>query len=50
MATTKKKRVGYAAHRFDILKSITDDAKKLRAKKPDLKWTDAVKQAGAAYR
>jgi hypothetical protein len=45
-----KKKIGYAKGRTDILKKITTEAKNLRAKKPALSWTDAIKQAGALYR
>jgi hypothetical protein len=44
------KKIGYAKGRTDILKKITGEAKKMRAKNPSMKWTDAVKKAGALYR
>lgn len=45
-----KKKVGYANYRLSPLKQITDQAKKLTAKNPKLKWVDAIKKAGAIYR
>lgn len=45
----KKKAVGYAKPRFDILKSITADAKKIREKDLQISWQDAIKKASAAY-
>lgn len=46
----KAKKVGYAAYRLSPLKKITDLAKQIRKKNPSMKYTDAVKKAGAQYR
>jgi hypothetical protein len=45
-----KKTVGYAKYRLSPLKKITDLAKQIRKKNPSMKYTDAVKKAGAQYR
>jgi uncharacterized membrane protein YgaE (UPF0421/DUF939 family) len=44
-----KKKVGYAKGRYDILKKITGEAKRLRNKDMSLSWKDAIKKAGELY-
>jgi hypothetical protein len=46
----KAKKIGYAAYRLSPLKKITDLAKQIRKKNPNMKYLDAVKKAGAEYR
>lgn len=42
--------MGYAKYRLSPLKKITDEARRIRAQHPKMKWKDAVKKAGAKYR
>jgi len=44
------KKIGYAKFRLNPLKKITALAKKIRAKKPAMKWTDAIKQASKSVK
>lgn len=50
MSTTKKTNRKSNANAKNALKEINKIAKQIRAENPQVKWTDAIKQAGAKYR